>query len=394
MASKLRRLAVIVVAMMLLACSPPWDSGRQSATMTPASVPTLPVPLPTTGQATNPPTPSLPTATPVVTPSPSSSLRAPTGTPVSTPSPAPSVVKTPVARCCGIFQWIDAGHLLVFDAPAQNPAGAWVVDVISGAKQLVAPNFGIASPAGLVAIPDPAAGQTEVRTVDGSVVSTVGNGGVLTWISPDGSRIVWLEELGTRQGSSLEPRSSRLWAAGIDGTGAKALLEFRASEVHWLPDNRHVLALARRPDGGAAGIWVVDTTDGTNGVVIHGSFLQALRLAPDGSRMAYLVTFSGQSTNDGIWVANTDGSAQLHLRESGSYRWAGDAEHLWFLELAPREGGNDSLVKVNVADDAVVERVELHGRVLNDRWEVSPNGAAVAFWNEADQSVLVQALPG
>ena len=49
----------------------------------------------------------------------------------------------------------------------------------------------------------------------------------------------------------------------------------------------------------------------------------------------------------------------------------GDASRLWFLELAPRDGGDDVLVQIDVANDSVVERVDLGGRVLNDQWEVN-----------------------
>jgi hypothetical protein len=297
-----------------------------------------------------------------------------------------------VARCCGIFSWIDPQHLLVFDSPVSGAAGAWVVDVASGSRQFISPNFGIPSSTGLIAFPDRSAGQTEIRRLDGSLVSTIKNGGVLTWISPDGKHVAWLEDLGVKQVSSLVPRTVRLWSAGVDGSHAKPLLEFEASAMLWLPDSQHIVALGRTPDGGRPGIWVVDTMAGTNSVVVEGSFLQALRLSTDGSRMAYLETLSGNNSQNGVWIANTNGTDKIHVRETGSFRWAGDASHLWFLELAPRDGGNDTLVQVDVADDSLVERVDLGGRVLNDQWEVSPDGSAVAYWSEADQTVMVKAL--
>jgi hypothetical protein len=213
----------------------------------------------------------------------------------------------------------------------------------------------------------------------------------VTWISPDGQHVAWIEDLGITSISSLVPRTVKLWSAGIDGNGAKALLTFDASAIEWLPDNRHVIAIARAPDGSSAGIWSVDTTDGTNAVVVQGTFLQSLRLSPDGTQFAYLETFSGTKTDDGVWVAKVDGSARVHLQETGAFRWAAGSSQLWFLKLAPPEGGNDELMEIDTARDAVVDQVDIGGRVLNDQWEVSPDGNVVAYWSEQDQSVIVKA---
>lgn len=380
MAATLKSIAVIACALMLLGCAAPWSSEQPNATPTPAVeiAPTF-----ATATATQ-----VPTATPT---------RATSTTIVGSPTPAmptskPTITERRVAQCCGVFSWIDAQRLLVFDTAEQDKAGAWVVDVATGSRQFVASNFGMPSSSSLIAVSDRTAGHTEIRRIDGSIVSTINNGGVLTWIAPDEKQVAWLEEIGVEQTSSLVPRTVRLWSSGIDGSNPKSLLEFRASALQWLPDSQHVIGLGRTPDGERPGIWVVDTKTGMNGVVVERPFLQALRLSPDGSRMAYLETFSGSSSQDGVWVANTNGTDRVHLGETGSFRWAGDASHLWFLDLAPRDGGNDTLVRIDVADDAVVERVDLGARVLNDQWDVSPDGSAVAYWSEADQTVMVMAL--
>jgi hypothetical protein len=291
-----------------------------------------------------------------------------------------------------VFSWIDAEHLLVFDNPTQGKTGAWEVDVRTGSRTYLSANFGIPSSSGLIAFPDRSTGQTEIRRFDGSVVSTINNGGVLTWISPDGKHVAWLEDLGVEQVSSLVPRTVRLWTAGTDGSNAKSLLTIAASSLQWLHDSQHVIALARTPDGRKQGIWLVDTATGTNGVVVGGTFLQALRLSPDGARMTYLETFSGNSAEDGIWVTNTNGTDKHHLQEVGGYRWGDASSHLWFLKIAAPGGGNDTLVQVNTVDDSVVDRLDLGGRVLNDQWEVSPDGSSIAYWNEADQNVTIKVL--
>ena len=392
MASTLRATALIACAIVLFGCSSPWSSGNRSAVTSTAEAP-VPSLTGSTETAVPSPTPSVPPPTTSAASPASVGVRStPSAAAVATATGQPPIAEAPVARCCGTFSWIDSQHLLVFDTPITEPSGSWVVDVSTGSRQFLASDFGIPSSSGLVAVPEPSAERTEIRRLDGSIVSTINNGGVLTWISPDGKHVAWLEDMGVKQVSSLVPRTVRLWSAGIDGSAAKPLLEFEASGLQWLPDSQHVIALARSPDGRRPGIWVVDTVTGTNGVVVDGTFLQALRLSADRSRIAYLNTFSGNPNDDGVWTANTNGQNSVHLRETGSYRWAGDSSHLWFLELAPAEGGDDALVEIDTSDDSVVNRVNLGARVLNDEWDVSPDGSAVVYWDEADQSVTVKSL--
>jgi hypothetical protein len=395
MAASLRRTIVVACVMMLIGCSAPWNSGSRNSMPTPAIEHRPPEPSAVGGRSPAPTIVAEPTVIPMsATPTTASQdQKSPTASTTPTLQATPTLVETRVAHCCGIFSWVDARRLLVFDDPRQGETGAWIIDPPTGSRQFMAPNFGLPSTTGLIAVPNRETNRTEIRSPDGSIISTIDNGGMLTWISPDGKRVAWLEDMGVRQTSSLVPRTVRLWSAGIDGNDAKSVLEFRASALQWLPDSQHVIALGRAPNGERPGIWVVDTSTGANGVVVTGTFLQALRRSNDGSRMAYLETFSSDSGQNGVWIANTNGSDRVHLREIGSFRWGGDASHLWFLQLAPRDGGNDILVRIDLRDDSVAERVDLGGRVLNDQWEVSPDGASVAYWSEADQSVIVRALP-
>ena len=120
--------------------------------------------------------------------------------------------------------------------------------------------------------------------------------------------------------------------------------------------------------------------------------MQALRVSPDGKRMAYLVTFSGDPAKDGVWVANVDGSNAVHLNETGAFRWGGDSNNLWFLKLSAPGGGEDHVEKVDVATDAVVATDGIGGRVLQGQWDLNPAGNVVAYWNESDQTVVIKAV--
>ncbi len=382
---------MLFVVITLAGCSAPWSSGSPSgnpvATASPTGFRTPTVAV--TERAT-----AVASLTPTATASASATgqMPSPTHSPTPTEAPTPDVTSSPVATCCGVFSWVDDQHLLVFDAPVNGKQGAYVVDVSTGNRQFVSPVFGQPSSSGLIAFPDPEQGVTDIRRIDGSLVSTIQNGGVLTWISPDGQRVVWLEELGMTNTSSLVNRVVQLKVSAIDGSNVRSLVRFEASAVAWTADNRHVVALGRAPGGTHSGIWSIDTNDGTNSVIIPATYLRALNVSPDGTRMTYLITFSGDSSTDGVWMADIDGSNAVHLKDVGAIRWAGDDEHIWLLSLAPSGGGEDHVIEVSTRTDSAGLPRPLGDRVLNGQWEVSPDGRLVAFWNETDESVMVRPL--
>ncbi len=396
MAARLRFTILIALLPLLAGCKAPWSSSSPTPTAIETSVGSVATSTPTITGAlsttTDLPTQSAlptsdPSAVPTSTPSPN-----PSPTPTPSPTPQPTIQATTIAQCCGVFAWLDADRLLVFDIPSGKQQGSYLVNVRDDSRTFVSDVFGTPSASGLVAFPNAQTGATEIRRADGSLVSTLQNGGSETWISPDGQHVVWLVDQGIGNTSSLVKRIVKLVSANVDGSNQKSVLEFEDTSLQWLPDNVHVLSIARAQDGTHPGIWSVDTRDGTNGIVVPGTYIQALRVSPDGQKMAYLVTFSGDASKDGVWVSDVDGSNATHLSEIGGYRWSSDSTKLWFLRLAPPGGGNDQLDEVDIATDTVMATVPLDGRVLGGEWEVSAGGDAVAFWNESDETVHVQAL--
>lgn len=329
----------------------------------------------TTATATTPPV--------VTTPAPTS-----VPTPRATPSPEPRGRIVTSGGCCGLFSWIDAHRLLLFDAPSAGSGGSFVLDAASGKKTALAAEFGQPSTAGLIAMPDMSAGVTRILDTTGHVRYQIQNQAAPTWIAPNGLRIVWLERLPLQTPSSLLARPVQLWEANVDGSNAHPLLKLLTSSAQWLADSRRLVLAGRTLDAGSPGVWIVDSDTGSYRVLVPARFVQAVQLSPDSTRVAYLVTFSGNPAQDGIWVAEIDSPKRWHLSDVGGFRWD-DSQHLWLLQLAPASGGNDHLDLVNVETEKHQANVALDARVLNDQWQVSPDGRMVALWREEDHQVEV-----
>lgn len=355
--------------------------------------------IPSTPQstATSDVTPT-PVSTSVVTPEPN-----PTPTTITIPTVTPEPTETPVAEeavaspvtegaCCGLFNWIDDQRLLVFDAPPEGARGARIVDISGDDRILISPGYGLASPSGIVALLEPGTGDLVFRDELGEVVSTIPTNGVAGWPSPDGSAVAWLQPLPISTPSSSVNRVVRLQIADIATGSSRPLFDMHAAELAWMPDSRRLIGIAREPGAGSPGIWLIDSSTGDSEILFEDTFLRSLQLAPDGGSVAVMRLFNSEPSENGLWVFDIDSGDGRKLFDSGSYRWASDSEHVWRLEMGATGRQNDQLALIRIASGEVVENVELDGQVLNEQWEIAPDGRSVAFWRLEDDLVVLQTL--
>jgi hypothetical protein len=380
---------VIMLALTVMILASCGFTQAVDATATPALVEDMETPTP---EPTVTPTPvPTPTATPqpTMTPEPT-----PTAIPTPTPSPTPEPLLTTVTRtpCCGLFAWYDDKRLLVYDQIPGEPGGSWLVEVETGERTFSGDDFGLPSQAGVIAFPNGETGTVTLRDGSGEALGEVQNGGWIAWPSPDGERLAWLENLPIRTPSSSVNRGVRLLIADVNDGEPRAVLELQAAEVHWLPDNRYLLIPARDTSFEQAGLWLVDTDTGEYEVLFNEIFVQAVQLSPDGTQVAFVRTFRPDPGQNGLWVLDIRASHLQQVERTGSQRWHADSESLWMLELAPTGEGVDVLRRVEIESGDIRGEVTLDGQVLNDTWEISPDGSYVAFWRVDDGQVVIQSL--
>jgi hypothetical protein len=312
-------------------------------------------------------------------------------TPRPTATPNPERPPLELASCCGLLAWVDRDRLLVYDAPAGGSPGAWLVHLPDSQRRFLSPRFGLPSPAGIVAVPEPVNRQTTVLDLEGNAVSVLPNGGTLSWPSPDGKRVAWLERLPVRTPSSSVNRVMRLWVSDLASGERRPLVELQAASLTWLPDSRRLLAGARTPQGERPGIWMIDVDSGEVDIVVEGTFLYNVRLSPDGRRIGYVRALSGDRAQDGLWILDLDSGATWRLPIAAGFRWAGSGDAIWLL--VPGAGEQpDTLVLVDARSGTSLRTLSLPGQVLNSVWEISPDGRWVAFWRLQDEHVVAAEL--
>ena len=320
---------------------------------------------------------------------------APIVTPEIAPSPEPVALTSDVVTdsdCCGLFDWIDSDHLLVFDQPTGREDGSYVIDLFSGRAALVSQGFGIPSPSGMIAMLEPGTSDLVIRDIDGEQLASIETNGQPAWPSPDGTVVAWLEPLPVRVPSSSVNRQVQLKVSDVGGTELRTVAELQSQEIRWLPDNQRIVTIGRGRDFQSPGIWLIDTDTNEVTVLHEETFVRSLELSPDGRHVAFMRLFNDDPADNGVFVLNIETGDLQYAFETGPYRWDADGQHLWRLQMGATGVEADQLVRFDPSTGSVVEVIDLDGQVLNEQWALSPDGEKVAFWRYEDGMVVVQAL--
>jgi hypothetical protein len=344
--------------------------------------------------------------TPTLEPTPTSALE-PTPAPVATPTPSPTAAPSPTPlpegpavrsllsdNCCGLFQFIDDERVLLFDDDGANgAAGSVLVEISSGEQLYLSPGYGIASQAGLIALIEPGNRDLMIRNLEGELVAQINTGGVAGWLSPDGTRLAWLERLPARTPSSSVNRQVRLNIFELGSGQVCTVGDLQAQSLEWMEDSRHVVTAGQDTSFGSSGLWLIDTESGSVNVLHEETFIRAVQRSPDGQHVAFMRLLNENPSDNGVWVLDPESGQIAPLLESGSYRWHSDSQHLWQLEMAPTGAGADALHRVDITALDIVQTVTLDGQVLNEQWEIAPDGGHVLFWRHSDGDIVLQRLP-
>ncbi len=322
--------------------------------------------------------------------------------PAPSPSPEPTATPTPARAqlrqltsggCCVGPAWSpDGSRVLFIDKPSPDaPAGLWGVAASGGSPEFFTGRLGLYSP-DMQLLAFPQGGQTVVERLADGQQWTIPSEGRQVSFSPDGAWVAWT----TGQGGGPNDREARfVWVSRSDGTEAREVIGLYGGGFSaWFPDGRLLVSGRLNPEEEAQAYYAVSLTGGEPLELARGERLRGGLLSPGGTWLVYLVAFSAQAEENGLWLVNTAGGERRRLDLFGAYRWRDDAR----LLIVPLDLNqpNHHLLQIEAAGgearpltDPLVEPF----KIANGDWAVSPGGQAVVFVSAAGGNLWLIELP-
>jgi Tol biopolymer transport system component len=316
-----------------------------------------------------------------------------------TPTALPGLRQLTTDGCCTEHFWSPDGQRIFYvDRPsADMPSGLWGVDLLGGETEFVTDQLGIYS-ADMQLRAFPLNRQTVVERLTSGEQWIIPNDGRAVSFSPNGEWVAWTA------GQSEPPfdRAVRqVWVSRTDGTEAQQVFEaVRGGFGGWLPDGRLVVSGLVGEAGTEQAYWAMEIMQSNEGQGVmvelgRGGRLREAKISPDGSWMAYLVSFSQDPNEDGIWVSDTRSGKKRRLEVFGGYNWQDDNQ-LLVVPLDLNQPVNQ-LLKVQ-ADTGQVEILTdpevTPFKIANGDWSVSPRGDQVTFLSAEDGNIWLLEISG
>ena len=181
-----------------------------------------------------------------------------------------------------------------------------------------------------------------------------------------------------------------------DGTDVvKAARVYGGGLAGWLPGNSIVFLGRPSLNTHDRTLTVLDLRTNEAIDLVTAERISGVGISPDGSWLAYYISFSSDDQRQGIWVQRTDGSDARKLDMWGAYQWR-DESHLLVIPMRTSAEQAFEIWEVNAVTgekqkltDAAVTALN----ILNGDWRVSPDGKSVVFVNSADRNLWLLKLP-
>jgi Tol biopolymer transport system component len=292
----------------------------------------------------------------------------------------------------------DSQYVLFVDKPAPDaPAGVYGVALADPQAQpiLVNETIGFRSP-----------DRTIVATIEGNLVRFMDETNGRSWTmdtagnwprySPDGNQILWTAS--DREGP-YDRRQSDIWLADLDGGNPGLLVSTTGGGfAGWLPDSQHILLIDRdNPDEEERTLKIYNLTNDRATSLVREKRLRGLEISPNGSWIAYFLSFAEEPEMNGLWVVSSNGLTrqQVNVPGFGAYRWRDDST-LLYIPMRNSSTESMQLWTVDIATNQstpLTDPAALSFSISNGDWEVSPDGRHLVFVNSIDQNIWLITLP-
>ncbi|GIW33555.1 peptidoglycan DD-metalloendopeptidase family protein [Meiothermus sp.] len=288
--------------------------------------------------------------------------------------------------CCVSPLWSpDSSTVLFLDKPGpQSPVALYGVSVLQpGTPRPVLPvahynkNFTYALLPGRPSLIE--------RLSDGQLFYLETQGGNVVW-SPSSQRLAWNT---TQLEGNFDRRRSDIWVAPLGGAPQRVATVYGGGLTGWLDEETLLLTGKRNPEDALRNLETLHLPTGKRRVLARAMALRSILPSPDGRWMVFYVAFDRPERN-GLFVVSREGE-QRKLNGFGSYRWR-DNQRLVYTPLVLGQPTH-RLFEYDLQNNTSRLLADLGAKVLNDQWQVSPDGGRVVFFSSQDRNLWVLELP-
>jgi Tol biopolymer transport system component len=282
--------------------------------------------------------------------------------------------------------------VLFIDKPAADaPAGLWGAALAGGAPELFTDRLGFYS-ADLQLRVFPQGGQTVVERLADGQQWVISSDGRSVSFSPDGAWVAWT---GGQDGPPFDQPVRVVWVSRSDGSEAREVIRLYGGGFSaWFPDGRLLVSGRLDPAEETQAYLAVPLSGEAPVELARGERLRGGLISPQGTWLVYLVTFSENPGENGLWLANTTTGEKRRLEIFGAYRWRDDGRLLVVpLDLTQPV---HRLLQVEAASGVAQPLTDPQlepFKIANGDWSISPDGQKIAFVSAADHNIWLIELP-
>lgn len=292
--------------------------------------------------------------------------------------------------CCPQPFWSsDSNAVLYLDKPtASSPTGYYRVPIDGAgipAPELWSDRIAFYTNDLKFAIIPEAAGTRVIRLSDNKEFR-IRNGGRQVQISPDGTRVVWVE---TRDTFPIENRVSNVMLANLDGSDPGRIMQMlRGGVTGWLDDHRLLMNGRLSRETEKSTLFVYDLTTGARTDLVTAERMRTTQPSPDGRWLLYSIVNDPDPALNGMWVVRMDGTQRKKLDLFGAVQWRDGSRFVY----VPLEFGAPShaFYEYDAATGGARRLTPTEGpafKIGNGDWDVSPDGNKIVFVNAADNNL-------
>jgi murein DD-endopeptidase MepM/ murein hydrolase activator NlpD len=204
-------------------------------------------------------------------------------------------------------------------------------------------------------------------------------------ISPDNTRLMWLQRSGESVPGSPDPAVT-LFVSQITGENIQQGPLEPGTNVVWLDNDR---LLMTRSQNALTTIEIGNVITGER--VTLGSWfrLRGLSIAPGGERVMFYLTNQPDPALSGVYMLKTKQGALPEIMPwFGAWRWR-DSHTVYYMPFEP-DAPSERLVYYDVLDGTTFDLIDPEQQpfiAMNGDWRVSADGKWVAFHNAADRNL-------